>query len=1066
MSLQREKLQQKFIEEYQKLNEQQKLAVDTIEGPVMVIAGPGTGKTQILASRIGKILLETDTLPQNILCLTYTDAGVVAMRKRLLQFIGPDAYKVNIYTFHAFCNDVIQENLSLFEKTALDPISDLERIELFKQLIDAFPKNHPLKRYRGDVYFEIHNLQSLFSTMKREGWTPAFINQKIDEHLIDLPKQADFMYKRAYKQFKAGDLKREKIDEETERMVKLRAAVNEFDQFQQLMRARNRYDFDDMINWVIRAFEEDRNLLARYQERYLYILVDEYQDTSGTQNRLVELLINYWERPNVFVVGDDDQSIYRFQGANVENMWQFSNTYKQDLKTVVLTNNYRSTQPILDISKTLIGKNNERLINKMKGLSKELQSSHPRFKVLPVAEPPVIKEYESLRQEMIDITRQVQHVLAQGVLPGHIGIIYRENKYGEELTRYFKLRGIPVYSKRHLNILEIPLAQKIILVLKYLAAEYDAPYGGDEMLFEILHFDWFNIPPVEIAKLSIEVADRQFSNNRTSLRRLLFEKAKTPPADLFSQGLNPGMQQAGRVLEKLIADVPNVTLQGLLERIIREAGVLTRIMQSEDKVWQMQVLTGFFDFVKDETHRNPLLKLSGLINSIELMEKEGLTLPLVQVSGNDKGVNLLTAHGSKGLEFEYVFVAGCNSAFWEKKRKPGGGYKIPSTIFSPSTGGEAGGEDRDTEELRRLFYVALTRAEQHLYISYSRYRNDGKELEPSMFIAEIQDQHNLPVEKVFISDEVLTDFQAVQFGQAEAPEIAKMEEEFVSALLDRFVMNVTALNNYLKCPLEFYFKNLLRIPSPKNEATEFGSAVHHALQHLFEKMQNNNNRFPAKEEFISDFTWYMHRHRESFTREQFERRLEYGHEVLSNYYDKYIGAWNRIVAVERNIRNVVVKEVPLKGKLDKLEFDGKIVNVVDYKTGDYDKARAKLQPPSDKDPHGGDYWRQAVFYKILIDNYESRGWQAVSTEFDFVEPDKKKNYQKVKLVIKPEDITTVTQQIVTVWDRIQARDFYTGCGKEDCHWCRFVKTNQLAIALHELKDEEEEPGAAAIAETR
>lgn len=145
MSFNKERLEKKFREEYERLNEQQRIAVDTIEGPVMVIAGPGTGKTQILASRIGKILLETDALPENILCLTYTDAGVVAMRKRLLQFIGPDAYKVHIYTFHAFCNEVIQENLSLFEKTVLDPVSDLEKIELFKQLIDSFPKGHLLK---------------------------------------------------------------------------------------------------------------------------------------------------------------------------------------------------------------------------------------------------------------------------------------------------------------------------------------------------------------------------------------------------------------------------------------------------------------------------------------------------------------------------------------------------------------------------------------------------------------------------------------------------------------------------------------------------------------------------------------------------------------------------------------------------------------------------------------------------------------------------------------------------------------------------------------------------------
>ncbi|MBS1653268.1 MAG: ATP-dependent helicase, partial [Bacteroidetes bacterium] len=717
MSFNKEKLEKKFSEDYARLNEQQRIAVDHIEGPVMVIAGPGTGKTQILAARIGRILLDADADPSNILCLTYTEAGVIAMRKRLLDFIGPDAYKVNIYTFHAFCNDVIQENLSLFEKTALDPISDLERIELFKQLIDSFPKNHPLKRYRGDVYFEINNLQSLFSTMKKEGWTPSFINQKIDKYIADLPNRDEFIYKRKYKEFNAGDLKKDKIEEAKEKMEKLRAAVNEFDRFQQLMRQRNRYDFDDMINWVIRAFEENKNLLANYQEQFQYILVDEYQDTSGTQNRIVELLISYWDKPNVFVVGDDDQSIYRFQGANVENMLDFANMYKNELLTVVLTNNYRSTQPILDISKTLIDRNEERLVKKIDGLTKELISSNTRISHLQ--HKPAIKEYESQRQEMIGITTEVERLLAKEVLPGRIGIIYKENKYGEELTQYFKLKNIPVYSRRSLNILDIPLAQKIILLVKYLAAEHDIPYGGDEMLFEILHFSWFGIPAIEIAKLSVEVADKKFGENKTSLRRLLTEKATAPARDLFSQSLPESMKKASAVLEKLIADVPNITIQQLFENIIREAGVLSSIMQSADKHWQLQVLTGLFDFVKEETRRNPSMKLQELVNIIELMEKEELSLPLIEVSGSDKGVNLLTAHGSKGLEFEYVFFAGANASNWEKKRKPGGGYSLPDTMFSSQP------QHKDEEELRRLFYVALTRAEQQLQISYSRFKNDG-----------------------------------------------------------------------------------------------------------------------------------------------------------------------------------------------------------------------------------------------------------------------------------------------------------------------------------------------------
>jgi len=767
MSSYKEKLQVKFHEEYSRLNEKQRLAVDTIEGPVMVIAGPGTGKTQILASRIGKILLETDASPENILCLTYTDAGVVAMRKRLLQFIGPDAYKVNLFTFHAFCNEVIQDNLSLFEKTSLDPISELEKIELFKKLIDSFPKNHLLKRYRGDVYFEIHNLDRLFSTMKKEGWSASFINQKIDEYISDLPNREDFIYKRRYKEFNVGDLKRDKVEEEKEKMERLRAAVNEFDHFQQLMRRHNRYDFDDMINWVIKAFEENKNLLADYQERFLYILVDEYQDTSGTQNKIVELLINYWERPNVFVVGDDDQSIYRFQGANVENMLAFTETYKDDLLKVALINNYRSVQPILDTSKTLIDRNNERLINKLPGLTKELISSN--IKIRHLMYKPVVRSYETQRMEMIDITKQMANLIAGGISPSRIGVIYKENKYGDELIQYLKLKKIPYYSKRSLDIFEIPLAKKLILILKYLACEHDIPYSGDELLFEILHFDWFHIPSIEIAKLSIEASRKKFDDDSTSLRRLLYEKAKAPPKDLFSQGLHDGLKKASAILEQLISDVPNITLQMLFENVVRKAGILNYIMQNPEKIWLLQVLTGLFDFVKEETARNPFMQLKDLVNIIELMKEEDLILPLTEVCGNDKGINLMTAHGSKGLEFEYVFFAGCNASIWEKKRKPYNGYKLPDTIFSSQL------THADDEELRRLFYVALTRAEQHLSISYCRYKNDGKELEPSMFIAEILDEQQLQVEKVFVDESVISEFSALQFGKQVIPQIEEIE---------------------------------------------------------------------------------------------------------------------------------------------------------------------------------------------------------------------------------------------------------------------------------------------------
>jgi DNA helicase-2/ATP-dependent DNA helicase PcrA len=327
-------------------------------------------------------------------------------------------------------------------------------------------------------------------------------------------------------------------------------------------------------------------------------------------------------------------------------------------------------------------------------------------------------------------------------------------------------------------------------------------------------------------------------------------------------------------------------------------------------------------------------------------------------------------------------------------------------------------------------------------------------MEPSMFIAEIQEQHALPAEPGLLTAWEIADFQALLFTETVAPEIEQIEKEFVARLLDKFVMNVTALNNYLKCPLEFYFKNLIRIPSPKNEATEFGSAVHHALEQLFRKMQDSESKtFPPEQDFVADFEWFMNKHRESFTKEEFARRIEYGKQILPAYYNKYIGNWNEIVTTERFFK-AVINEVPIKGKLDKLEFDGNNVNVVDYKTGDPEKAKPKMQPPNDKEPNGGDYWRQAVFYKILVDKAQNK-WNVVSSEFDFIEPDKKKNYSKHKVAISAEDITTVSQQIKTAWEKIQNHEFYIGCGKEECHWCSFVKTNDLAVELHTMNEEEE-----------
>ena len=255
-------------------------------------------------------------------------------------------------------------------------------------------------------------------------------------------------------------------------------------------------------------------------------------------------------------------------------------------------------------------------------------------------------------------------------------------------------------------------------------------------------------------------------------------------------------------------------------------------------------------------------------------------------------------------------------------------------------------------------------------------------------------------------------------------------------------MSVTHLNKYIKCPVTFYYENIIRVPAAKNEAMAFGSAIHFALKRLFDKMlASGNGTFPGKNEFVEDFLWEMNRNKGSFNSPQFERRKELGMEILPEYYDKWVNSWNKIVVTEFDIRNVEMDGIPLNGKLDKLEFDKHEVNVIDYKTGIAANGLKKLKPPDEKDPAGGDYWRQVIFYKILMDELRPKRWTMVSGEMDFIEKEegKVKDFVKIKVPVTKEAIIFVKNQIKDTWQKIMNHEFSKGCGKDDCYWCEFVK---------------------------
>jgi DNA helicase-2/ATP-dependent DNA helicase PcrA len=282
-------------------------------------------------------------------------------------------------------------------------------------------------------------------------------------------------------------------------MENLRAAAIEFPMFESFMKEARRYDYNDMILWVLEAFKTNPNLLLKYQERYLYFLVDEYQDTNGSQNEVLRQLTSYWDVPNIFVVGDDDQSIYRFQGANVRNIVDFYDLYKESVKTIVMVENYRSSQSILDSAKGVIGHNKERLVNKLSGLSKDLVAKGAH--VVSSSVMPRITEYYNTLHEEAGIVKEIEKLHLSGEDLSEVAVIYRNHRLVSNLIKALELKKIPLNVKQKVNILELPFIQNIIRILTYIQEEFDRPDSAEYLLYEIMHYDFFEISSRDAALL-------------------------------------------------------------------------------------------------------------------------------------------------------------------------------------------------------------------------------------------------------------------------------------------------------------------------------------------------------------------------------------------------------------------------------------------------------------------------------------------------------------------------------------------------------------------------------------
>lgn len=954
-----------FNDAYAALNPAQKKAVDTIDGPVMVLAGPGTGKTQILALRIARILQMTQLRPYNILALTFTESGVVAMRTRLIQMIGETAYGVRIHTFHSFCNDIIQENPEkFFFARELEPLTDIERMVLFQEILEELPENSVLKPF-GDPRFYLQDLIRCIQDLKRENVSPAELLKAINNE--NDPKQKE---------------KQNKL-------------LNVHKNYQKKLREKGRYDYEDMILFVVQKLKEDEELLARYQEQFQYILVDEFQDTNNAQNEVVTLLGQFFENPNIFVVGDDKQSIYRFQGASLENLTDFHNLYKKSVQIIALTHNYRSQQGILDAAHVLISHNKNSLSHLLPEFSQELQSatSHP-------IQPVQMAELENPDSEHYFCARRVQALLAEGTSPTEIAVLYRNNRDADHLAELFLKMKIPFRILAGRDILKDKNIQKLLQVLRLVNNLED-----EALLFQCVHYDFFGFQNLELLKLSQKA--------RKEKKTILESMQETPVFQTMAEKLALWRQKS-----------INLPLLSFFDDFLRESGYLEFLMQQDNKVERLNRLETLFLEMRKLNEAQPSITLADFLTHLALLEDNKLPILEKELSTQKETVRLLTAHRSKGLEFEHVFMIHCIDKHWgnNPKREK---IKLPQGILKTTPTGEK------NEEERRLFYVAMTRAKKTLTLSYSKVNESGRPTVPSIFVTELGSQLKL-IDTTALENDALERLSTL-FLIPPIP-IQLGEEDFVRELLKNYTLSITHLNNYLRCPRLFYYNNILRVPRAKSKFEAFGTAVHESLKDLLS--ENKKGTLPSKEYLLEQFEHHLKR--EIMQKQDFRGGLELGRQTLSAYYETYKNTFSPQVLLEFDFRphHVHLNHIPLTGKLDKIELldpRKKTVHVVDFKTGNPDGKSSELSP-------GGDYHRQIVFYQLLCELSTQFPYTMVSGEIDFVQPSKRTGqHVKKHIIVTREDLENLKTTLRDVYEDIQNLKFlqpdeWSLCG--ECEYCK------------------------------
>jgi DNA helicase-2/ATP-dependent DNA helicase PcrA len=979
---------------YSKLNPAQKQAVDTIEGPVMVIAGPGTGKTTLLTLRIANILKKTDTPPSGILAITFTDAGVKAMKSKLRDIIGSQADEVRIHTFHGFASSVMSEFPDHF--TAIDgfkQMTDIEAVELVRSILEAkeFSSLRPLGK--PDLY--IHPIISAITEAKREALSVLSIKEYVEKEIDTIKNdEASISTRGASK----GELKAD-AKKKIERLEKTALFADVYAEYEERKKKEKLMDYDDLILKVLVAFGSDELLLRLVQEKYLYLLVDEHQDTNDSQNLMIRLIADFFESPNLFVVGDEKQAIYRFQGASVENFLRFEKAWP-NMQVISLEENYRSHQQILDASFAMIETNyaegeHEKLRVKLRsGLKKDTK-------------PIDLVELDNRQNAEVYLVNEIKRISKEEP-EKTVAIISRTNKDVDRVVRLAEEYGLHISAERSIDIFSHPVGNIFFSLIDFVKNPLDVEAFAKTIVVGL----W----------------DLDFSDGVA-----LIQKLKKGHIEDVTRNI-PSLNQLRALL---LEDSPIYFLMKLAEL----SGFSRLIAADPSYVEVWRGIVNLAEMIVKQYHiRDPLLLIEKLVSYKSVSEGRRIK---VSVGVSDAKISVMTAHGSKGLEFDYVFVPYATEESWLPRKRV-------SHFILPSKKLEKDGDD--VRDARRLFYVALTRAREHVTVIWPIEDVSGDLNTPLRFISEL-DPQSVRLDGHLSRVEALSESQVGGsdsfFDTASSAKSAKMPIksekiiEYTKNILLERGLSVTALNHFIQCPATFLFKSILRLPEAPAVTAEKGIAMHSAITSVW-KMSEEDRTKEAIENAIK--TVSAESVGASFLR-AFEKDLilnelakhtptvaEYLYPHFHISGESSTESWSeRTLDVLHNGKTLPIR---LHGKLDTVISTPDEILVFDYKTK---KKMSVNEIKGETANSDGGYFRQLVFYRMLLQEQAKKEGKKIIPSLVFLTPDDKGRCDTQTLEIEESDIRDVEAHIKNLVEKVWSGDFLNNrCEEEKCDWCDLV----------------------------